>query len=287
MANTPRPPLVAGLDELAGHYPAILCDVWGVIHDGLKAFAWACEALIAYRAGGGRVVLITNAPRPRAAVLTQLDRLGVPRDAFDALVTSGEVARELLAARPGAKVLHIGPERDLSIYDGLPIALTGEAEAELISCTGLFDDTTETPDDYREQMDRWRASGLPMLCANPDMVVERGDRLVWCAGALAERYRQAGGKTTVVGKPHPAIYRAALAGLGDRSPVLAIGDGIDTDVRGAVAAGLDVAFVTGGIHAAQFGPRDAPDVPAVHAFLAEAGLTAAVLMTRLAWRRRH
>jgi HAD superfamily hydrolase (TIGR01459 family) len=272
------------LDELAGLYPALLCDVWGVIHDGLKAFAWATEALTAYRAGGGRVTLITNAPRPRDAVLAQLDRLGVPRAAFDALVTSGEVARGLLAARKGAKVLHIGPDRDLPIYAGLPVSLVAEDEAELISCTGLFDDEAETPDDYRARMERWRARRLPMLCANPDLVVERGDRLVWCAGALAERYRQAGGETTVVGKPHPAIYRAALADLGDPARVLAIGDGIDTDVRGAVAAGLDVAFVTGGIHAARFGPRDAPDLAAVHAFLAEAGLPARAVMTRLVWR---
>ncbi len=174
----------------------------------------------------------------------------------------------------------------MPIYDGLPITLTDEANADLVSCTGLYDDTTETPDDYAAGLTRWRARGLPMLCANPDIVVDRGGRLIWCAGALAERYRALGGETIVVGKPYPKIYRtalAALARLGASEPVLAIGDGIDTDVRGAIRAGLDVAFVTAGIHADKFGDRDRPDLAAVHAVLAEAGIGAVAVMPRLTW----
>jgi HAD superfamily hydrolase (TIGR01459 family) len=282
MANTERPQFVAGMRALAGDYRALLCDVWGVVHDGVRPFPAAIVALTEFRADGGKVALISNAPRPRSAVMAQLDHFGVPRAAYDDIVTSGEVARSILAGRDGIKVHHVGPDRDLPLYDGLSMRLTREDDCELICCTGLLDDVTETPDDYADSVRRWRARDLPMLCANPDLVVERGDRLVWCAGAIAERYRAAGGTTTVVGKPYPAIYEAALAALGGARPVLAVGDGIETDVRGAVDAGVDVVFVTAGIHAAEFGLRDAPDLAAVHAYLAKAGLGARALMVRLA-----
>jgi HAD superfamily hydrolase (TIGR01459 family) len=282
MANIERPPLIAGLSAIAGDYRALLCDVWGVVHDGIRPFPAAADALTAFRAGGGRVVLISNAPRPNPAVMSQLDRLGVPRAAYDQVVTSGDVARSLLAQRNDARVLHVGPDRDLPLYDGLSVRLVGEADCDLISCTGLVDDVTETPESYAPHIRRWRERRLPLLCANPDIVVERGDRLVWCAGAIAERYRLAGGATTVVGKPYPEIYGAARAALGNAGPVLAIGDGLDTDVRGAVAAGMDVVFVTGGIHAGEFGERAAPDLAQVHAYLAKAGLPARAVMVRLA-----
>jgi HAD superfamily hydrolase (TIGR01459 family) len=282
MANTKQPPMVSGLREIAGGYRAILCDIWGVLHDGISAFPAAVAALTEFRAGGGKVTLISNAPRPRGAVITQLDVLGVPRDAYDDLITSGEVARAILASRDGTRVHHVGPDRDLPIYDGLSVKLVGEDECELISCTGLVDDTLETPDDYMESIGRWRVRDLPMLCANPDIVVERGDTLVWCAGAIAERYMAAGGRATIVGKPYAAIYQAAIAACAGMGPILAVGDGVETDVRGAVSNGIDVVFVTGGIHAAEFGARDTPDLPAIHAFLAKAGLGARALMVRLA-----
>ncbi|MEX0853513.1 MAG: HAD hydrolase-like protein [Bauldia sp.] len=214
----------------------------------------------------------------------------MPRQAYDDVVTSGEAARQVLAARPGARVLHVGPERDLNLYDGLPVTLGGEDDCDLIACTGLVDDERETPDDYRARLARWHRRALPMLCVNPDVVVERGGRLVWCAGAIAERYRELGAETIVVGKPYAEIYRAALdriaeiaGGVVAPSSLLAVGDGIDTDVRGAVAQGIDVAFVTDGIHAAVFGSRHAPDLAAVHAFLATAGLGARCLLKRLVW----
>jgi len=283
MANTRRPPLAAGLSAFAGHYRALLCDVWGVIHDGVHSFPAATDALTRWRADAGLVVLLTNAPRPAGAVMAHLDQLGVPRSAYDEVVTSGEVARALLARRDGIKVHHVGPDRDLPLYDGLSLRLVGEAECEIISCTGLVDDRTETPDDYAESIARWRKRDLPMLCANPDMVVARGNQLIWCAGAIAERYRAAGGDTTVVGKPYAEIYELARTRVGATQRLLALGDGVETDVRGAVQAGIDVVFVTDGIHAAAFGPRDKPDMTAVHGFLNDAGVGARAVMTRLAW----
>jgi len=290
MANTADPALIAGLAELAPTYRALLCDIWGVVHDGVVAHDVATQALVRYRREGGIVVLITNAPRPKAAVIEQLDKLGVPRAAFDDVITSGDAARHVLAARPGVKIYHVGPERDLPIYFGLDVEFADEDDCELISCTGLFDDEGETPDDYVDSFTAWRARSVPMLCINPDIVVERGDRLIWCAGALAERYRERGGETIIVGKPYAPIYEAALARIsaiaGKQMPkasVLAIGDGIDTDVRGAVSQEIDVVFATGGIHAGVFGDRDAPDVAKVHAFLKTAGLGARALVTRLSW----
>lgn len=290
MNNTAAPALVASLAELAPAYRGLLCDVWGVVHDGAKAHTSATEALMSFRDGGGTVVLITNAPRPKADVVRQLDGLGVPRAAYDDVITSGDAARHLLNARPGVKLYHVGPERDLPIYFGLPVKFADEADCELVSCTGLFDDENETPQDYDESFADWQARSVPMLCVNPDIVVERGDRLVWCAGALAERYRERGGETIIVGKPYAPIYDTALSRFQEiagsavsKAALLAIGDGIDTDIRGAFGQGIDVLFVTGGIHAAVFGSRESPDLAKVHAFLATAGLGARALTTRLVW----
>ena len=290
MSNVQRPPAVSGLGELAREYRYLLSDVWGVVHDGVRAFPGAVAALVGFRRSGGRVVLITNAPRMKREVLAQFDRLGVGADAYDDLVTSGEAAHDHLRGRPGLRVHHVGPERDLSVYEGLQVSLTGDAEADLIACTGLFDDEAETPDDYAASFGRWRAAGTPMLCVNPDKVVERGNRLVWCAGALAEAYAALGGEVVMVGKPHAPIYATAFArfdaivgGTADRGVILAIGDGAETDVRGANDAGLDVLFVSGGIHAGAFGSRDNPDPALIAAFLGKAGLGARATIPRLAW----
>ena len=289
--NTPDPDPIAGLAELAPLYRHLLCDVWGVVHDGVTAFPAAGEALARFRAGGGHVVLITNAPRPRQAVLKQLDRLGVDRAAYDDVLTSGEVSRGFLAARPGVKVLYVGPERDLALFDGLDVIVTETAaEANLIACTGLFNDETETPEDYDERLAAWNALELPMLCVNPDRVVERGPKLVWCAGAIADRYAEIGGETVIIGKPHAPIYATALRRLADlahapveKGAVLAIGDGIETDVRGAFQAEIDVLFVAGGIHAELFGDRSAPAAEAVGSFLTDCGLGARAFIPRLVW----
>jgi HAD superfamily hydrolase (TIGR01459 family) len=290
MTNTAHPDFVSGLAELAPTYRALLCDVWGVVHDGATAHPSATEALVRYRREGGRVVLITNAPRPKADVVAQLDGLGVPRAAYDDVITSGDAARHVLKERPGVRLYHVGPERDLPIYFGLDVEFAEEDDCELVSCTGLFDDENETPDDYQDNFTDWQARGVPMLCVNPDIVVERGNRLVWCAGALAERYRERNGETIIVGKPYAPIYQTALARIDElaggkvpKSSILAIGDGIDTDVRGAVGQGIDVLFATGGIHAQVFGPRESPDLAKVQAFLTTAGLGAHALVRRLTW----
>ena len=197
MTTTPAPvPTLAGLSEIADRYDLILCDVWGVLHDGTRAHRPAGEALIRFRALEGsrsgprprRVVLVSNAPRPGEGVGRILDRFGVPREAYDAILTSGDLTRALIAARPGARIRHLGPERDLGIFHGLDLTLVPEPEADLVVCTGLFDDRSETADDYRDELERSAARQLTMICANPDLVVESGSRLIPCAGLLAAAY---------------------------------------------------------------------------------------------------
>jgi HAD superfamily hydrolase (TIGR01459 family) len=274
------------LEELAGDYDSLLCDVWGVVHNGVASFPGAVDALRRFRDGRGPVVLLTNAPRPAEAVREQLTRLGVTDDAYDAVLTSGDVTRELIAARPGVRLFNIGPDRDRSLYEELDIRFAGEREAELVCCTGLVDDTTETAEDYRPLLERLVARGLTMICANPDLVVDRGGTLVYCAGAIARLYAEIGGEAVLIGKPHAPVYEAArrlLAGLGGAN-CLAIGDGLPTDIRGACDNGFPVLFVTGGIHAADFGPHDAPEGERVAARLAAEGLDAVAYLPALVWR---
>ncbi len=212
-------PTLNGLGAIADRYDLILCDVWGVLHDGQKAHAPAGEALIRFRGLAGdrprRVVLVSNAPRPGDGVGRILDRFGVPREAYDAILTSGDLTRGLIAARPGARIRHLGPERDLGIFQGLDLSLVPEDEADLVVCTGLFDDRSETADDYRPELTRLAARGLTMICANPDLVVESGNRLIPCAGLLAAAYAEIGGPVVYAGKPHRPVYEAALAKGGD------------------------------------------------------------------------
>lgn len=285
MEHAPRQ--ISGLRDIADSYDRLFCDVWGVLHNGVKAYGDTVDALRAFRQERrGAVVLVTNAPRPATAVAGQLAKIGVPDDAYDHLVTSGDVTRAAVAETPGARVYHLGPERDLGFYDGVEITLTGADEADLISCTGLFDDTNEGPEDYRSRLAGFAARGLPMVCANPDIVVERGDNLVWCAGALARLYDELGGSVTLAGKPYGPIYDAAMdmAGISDRSRVLAIGDGLLTDIRGADNAGIDALFISDGIHAAEFGPPDAPDPARIAARLKEEKTRALAWMPRLVWK---
>ncbi|AXS39447.1 TIGR01459 family HAD-type hydrolase [Breoghania sp. L-A4] len=283
---------VPGLSAIADGYKGILCDVWGVIHNGLAVHQGAYEALSRFRSEtGGRVVLITNAPRPAGPIHKQLAELGLGRDAYDAIVTSGDVTRALLLGTGVSKIIHIGPDRDLSLYEGTGIALVEDpAEAGMIVCTGLVDDITETPEDYHDRLRRLAGHGLTMVCANPDIVVERGDALFWCAGALARDYATFGGKVSILGKPYAPIYETALAELAalvgetvPRDKVLAIGDGLPTDIKGAFDQDLDVLFVTAGIHTADFGEAEAPDPVKVRARLEAEGLNVRAAMPRLAW----
>jgi len=285
------PLLVPGLSHIAPAYTGILCDVWGVLHNGVATFDGAHQALSAFRREtGGSVVLITNAPRPNEPIHGQLAGLGVARDAYDAIVTSGDVTRQMLRDQAGKNAFHLGPDRDLPLYDGLGLTFTGADEAGFISCTGLFNDEEETPDDYRGQLEGFALRKLPMICANPDIVVDRGNRLIWCAGALARLYEDLGGEVHILGKPHAPIYKAAMAKLAelrgepvDKRQVLAIGDGLPTDIRGAVSQDIDVLFTTAGIHAADFGPADTPDEDLIRKRLAEEGLKARAAISRLRW----
>lgn len=242
------------LGDIAPHYDAILCDVWGVIRDGHRLLPPAMDALRRFRAEGKYVVLVSNAPRPAGDLARQLAALGAGEGAWDAIVTSGDTTRAALAARVPGPALMIGPEeRDAALFDGLGLTFAPLEEARFVVCTGLADDVQETPEDYAGLLHAMKGRDLDMVCANPDIVVQWGDRLVWCAGALARAYEGIGGRTIVSGKPHPPIYdlaRQALAEAGfaggpDR--ILAIGDGPETDLAGATSQGVDALFIAGGI----------------------------------------
>jgi HAD superfamily hydrolase (TIGR01459 family) len=285
------PALASHFAPLAADYDAVLSDVWGVVHNGVAAAPEACAALARFRERGGTVVLITNAPRPGEVVArTTLDRLGVPHAAYDGIVSSGDVTHALIAARAGQRVFHIGPARDLPIFTGLDAPLAPLESADYAVCSGLADDTVETPQDYRDVIARLRARGLTMICANPDVVVERGDALVYCAGAIADLYAAAGGEVIYAGKPHRPIYEQALAiaeaARGrrfERHRVLAIGDSVRTDLAGAAAFGVDCLFVTAGIHAEELGGRDGPDGATLAGLFAAAGIAPKAVMHRLRW----
>jgi HAD superfamily hydrolase (TIGR01459 family) len=225
------------------------------MHNGHRAFPRAVDAARSFREDGGIVVLLSNSPRPSPGVQEQLRRLGVPDDAYDATVTSGDLTRYELRKHKGATVFHLGPERDLPIFDGIPVKLGSAEDAELVVCSGLFDDETETPEDYIELLQKLAARKLPMICANPDHLVERGHRLVYCAGALAAIYHTMGGRVVYAGKPYAPIYELALetiSSIAERSvatgEVLAIGDGVNTDIAGAAKLGIDAVFVASGLH---------------------------------------
>lgn len=284
-----RVPLAEQFSILSRRYQAVLSDVWGVVHNGVAAFEEACDALMRFRSGGGTVVLVTNAPRPAAVVKVLLDKLKVPRAAYDAIITSGDVTQHQMALRPGP-VFHLGPKRDLPNFANVAVRLVGIEEAEYVVCTGLFNDETETPDDYRPLLADMLRRNLLMICANPDLVVDRGNTLIYCAGAIADLYGQLGGEVLYAGKPHRPIYDEAVAKIGElrgapvaRQSILAIGDSVRTDLSGASAFGLDCLFITSGIHAEELGSRHDPDLAALDAIFASAGVRPAAVARRLVW----
>lgn len=277
---------LSGLSAIAPNYDVVLSDIWGVLHNGVAAFPTAVEALQEARNSGLKVVLISNAPRPAAVVREQLKRLGVPADAYDDIITSGDVTRSLLMSTyEGAKVTHIGPEKDKPLVAGLPINFTDDMQAEVCLCSGLMDDQNEGPDDYRDRLSALAKRDIPMICANPDKVVEMGGKLIYCAGSLADLYEEMGGQVIILGKPYAPIYEAAreMAGNPPLGRVLGLGDSMRTDLRGASEQGFDCLFLTGGIHAEQFGPSTSPNARRVEAFLAKAPYPTKGWMARLAW----
>jgi HAD superfamily hydrolase (TIGR01459 family) len=247
------------LRDLTPEVDVILSDVWGVIHDGLHGFPQACGALQAFRARGGTVILITNAPRPAESIQRQLRKMDIADETYDAIVSSGDLTRQFVAANLHRTVCQIGPERDNPIYRGLDVTFAPLESADYIVCTGPYNDDIETEENYRGMMEEARRRNLTFVCANPDIVVERGDRLITCAGAIAELYRDLGGEVIFYGKPHRPIYEHALRLAAEKrgaptpqARVLAIGDSVRTDLSGANLMGLDCLFMTRGIHAADF-----------------------------------
>lgn len=261
-AANPAPRLINGLGDIAADHDALICDVWGVIHDGQKHHPAAADALFRFREMHGPVILLTNAPRVPAEVAAQCRSYGLPDGCYDAIVSSGGAARDELARRSSTGMLalyYIGPDRDLTMIQGLDIERTGIEQAQVALCIGLVDDMTETPADYDDTLKAMKARGLTMLCANPDLVVHRGTRLLYCAGSLAKNYEEMGGDVIYYGKPHLPVYDAALKAAGavlghaPKKP-LAVGDGLFTDIRGANRAGLDVLFIADGVHGEEIEP---------------------------------
>ena len=284
------PSLLPHFSEIAPNYDVILSDVWGVVHNGVQAFPAACDALMRARARGAAVIYITNAPRTNEAVGRMLDRLHVPRETYDAMASSGDVTRAVIKARRGQSLCHIGPERDHSVFAGLDVTFETLERADYVVCTGLFDDETEGPEDYRGRLQTMLARKLFMVCGNPDVVVERGDKLIYCAGAVADLYQTMGGEVLYAGKPYKPIYEMALdlakkARGRDVAPgrVLAIGDSVRTDLKGARTMGVDFLFITSGIHAEETGGRDTPDAKALASVFAAAGDKPKAVMRQLAW----
>jgi HAD superfamily hydrolase (TIGR01459 family) len=275
------------LSGLVDGVEVILSDIWGVVHNGLESFPEACQALHTFRQRGGTVILITNAPRPADSVQRQLRKLGVADEIYDAIVSSGDLTRHFVGDHPGKKMFWLGPERDSSIYRGLDAVTAPLEQADYIVCTGLFDDETESAEDYRAMMLQARERKLPLVCANPDIVVERGDRLIYCAGAVAELYRELGGEVIFYGKPHRPIYDRAMALAAERrghpaplDRVLAIGDSVRTDLTGAHGFGIDGLFVTRGIHSEDFEGIDQLDPASVKELF---GHPPRALMRELRW----
>ena len=277
-----------GLRHIIDQYECILCDVWGVLHNGKAIWEDAANALRQAREAGLPVVMITNAPRPQGPVLKQLANMSCPEGVFDELVTSGDVTRALINQLDGP-IYHIGPERDYTLYEGLDVSFSNPEEASGIVCTGLFDDYNEHPTEYVDRFKTYVDLGLPLICANPDIVVEVVDRLLWCAGALAREYDQLGGETRIVGKPYAPIYEVALGHAErisgkslDRKRVLAIGDGLPTDIKGAYENQLNALFITNGIHANEYTNGDV-DTERLEIFLAENDAAPAHWMKTLVW----
>lgn len=278
--------LLTGLKEIANNYDAVLCDAWGVIHNGVDLFPEVADALITFRRERGPVIILTNAPRPSTVIPGQLDRIGLARDAWDGIVTSGDSTCAAISKFLPAPAFRIGPEKDDPLFENLAIRFEELEGARFIICTGLVDDQSEEPEDYRAMLKRAVERNLPMVCANPDIVVNWGGRLVWCAGALAQIYAELGGQVIYGGKPFTPIYELAMAQIDEyrgaptpTSRILAIGDGLKTDIAGANAHDIDALYIAGdgGIHSGGVGGDD------LSSLFAEAGVNVIATMTGLRW----
>ena len=290
--RTPKiPPIVANAGPLLVNYDVLFCDVWGVLHDGHRAFEEACDALMRFRDQGGTVVLVSNAPVPKERVARMLDLRAVPREAWDDIVASGEIALRHIAERGYSRVFAIGPlDRDAATFERLTAKQVPLDEAEAILCTGLNDDQSETAEDYRALLLDARARNLPFVCANPDLVVDVGGRQYVCAGAIADLYERLDGEVFWAGKPHANAYDAAQAAAEAkrgaavaRGRILAVGDSLRTDLKGAETAGIDAIFVASGIHRDETMGSGDLSAETLAALLAPPAPPAIAAMSKLAW----
>ncbi|WP_417494193.1 TIGR01459 family HAD-type hydrolase [Maricaulis sp.] len=276
------------LSELRDRYDVLYCDVWGVIRDGRRLLPAAVDALIRFRQSGGFVCLVSNSPQRARGLAAHLDQMGMPGGSIDAIVTSGDAIHAELAKRMPGRALRIGPDDDDALYEGLDIRFTDLADADFISCTGPDDYWNGKPEDYRGVLEAALERDLDLVCANPDIVVQSGDRLVYCAGAIARLYTQMGGRSIVAGKPHRPIYELARARVEasgrsvDLKRVLAIGDGPETDIAGAMRIGIDAVFIADGIHAADLN-SDSLDSETVADMLDDYGVQARWWAPKLVW----
>jgi len=278
-----------GLSCVASNYDVVLCDIWGVLHNGLIGYKAAEEALSTYRAQGGHVILISNTARPAHNIAQMLSDMGISSDCYDAISTSGDATRELLHPYTGRVIHHIGPVEDAAIFDGLQLICSDAERAEAVVVTDLTN-PQDTPQDYTERMDYWFERGLPMICANPDKYVEVGDRIEYCPGALADIYQDMGGQVKIAGKPHASIYAAAFTKLRsitgkdvDRRRILAIGDSVRTDATGAARQSLDFFFITGSIHAAELEAAGLSREKAVSELVGPSEANMVAFALRLGW----
>ncbi|HRK17868.1 MAG TPA: TIGR01459 family HAD-type hydrolase [Hyphomicrobiaceae bacterium] len=285
------PALIEHFSEIAGRYDVLLCDVWGVVHDGKRAFDAANDALTRFRAKGGTVVLVSNAPMPGDAVAALLDRLGVLRSAWDEIVTSGDISLRYISERGYRRVYGIGPlPRDASFFDRLPGRVTDIAAADCVACTGLVDDRRETAETYRPLLESALGRRVPFVCANPDLAVHVGHDLLPCAGAIADLYEKMGGPVVWAGKPHASAYQTGLdvaqrirGSTIDKRRVLGIGDAVRTDLASAAGADVDGLFIASGLHRDDVMRAGRVDVAAARRLLDEANMTAIGVMAALKW----
>ncbi|MGL4438536.1 MAG: TIGR01459 family HAD-type hydrolase [Bosea sp. (in: a-proteobacteria)] len=289
VANTSgKPELVSAFRDLSSTIDVLICDVWGVVHNGQKAHMAAVAALETFRAAGGTVIMVSNSPRPSVDVIPQLLGYGVSTKTFDRIITSGDLTREMVIARAGQSVVHLGPNRDHTLFAGLDVSFASAETADYFICTGFTDDETETPADYAKTLEVMAKRGLLMICANPDLIVERGHKLIPCAGAMAQAYEKLGGKTVYAGKPYLPVYQQALAlasevsgKAADLSRVAAVGDAIRTDIAGASALGVRSILLLDGIHWGDVGRENWHSD--YETWLAKQAFQPTYVMTRLVW----
>lgn len=284
------PPIIQTAGDLLARYRVLFCDIWGVVHNGRTAYPQGCAALAEFRAMGGSVVLVSNAPRTPPAVARILAEKNVPRESWDAIVSSGGIAVEHASAKGYRTVHHIGPDRDLDIFDGSGLARASLDDAEAILATGLIDDATETGEDYRARLTEPARRGLPLICANPDLIVDVGGTLLPCAGAIATVYEDLGGPVYWAGKPHATAYTSALAEAERlrgapvaKSEILAIGDAVRTDIAGARAFEIDALFIAQGIHRDALLDGDRVDPAGLEALFSGTAPEAIAAMATLRW----